>query len=208
MAGPVLYDFDVVGGGIILQIVGAGSTVSGMDGTFSALIYQSNCHIGESDTFILDGAFLTNTDTAGLGIAGLATAWVLPGSARFLDFIQPDPAHIGPGGHAVVMTDAYMEATVLVTGAFTTTFSTATTAGTLVPVSMIFITSGLRSDIVEATLGIYFPYSVGISDLGMTITLDLIVSVTGTAHVVPDPALGGLTALGLGGAAAWLRRRS
>ena len=50
-------------------------------------------------------------------------------------------------------------------------------------------------------------YAVGIPDISMTITLDLIFSVEGTAHVVPDPALGGLTALGLGGAGAWLRRR-
>jgi hypothetical protein len=207
MAGPVDYDFDVVAGSIFLNIEGVGSTGSGMNGSFGITIYQSDCHIGESDTFILSGSYLYNTDWVRLSIAGLATANVLPASALVLDFMQPDPTHIGPGGLGIAMSDAYIEATVLVTGAFTTTFTTATSAGFLLPVEVGFITSAMRSDIIEAMLGISIPYEVGIPDLGMTLTLDLIVQVMGTAHVVPDPALGGLTALGLGGAGAWLRRR-
>ena len=65
----------------------------------------------------------------------------------------------------------------------------------------------MRSDVMAANIGLSFPYEIGIAELSITLTLDLIVDVTGTAHVVPDPALGGLTALGLGGAGAWLRRR-
>jgi MYXO-CTERM domain-containing protein len=68
-------------------------------------------------------------------------------------------------------------------------------------------TSANVSDIATASIAINFPYEIGIADISITLTLDLIVNVTGTAHVAPDPALGGLTALGLGGAGAWLRRR-
>jgi hypothetical protein len=207
MASPVVYEFDVVAGSLFLNIEGVGSTGSGMNGTFSMTLYQSDGHIGESDTFVLGDAFLFNTGTTALNLLGLATATVQVGSARFLEFIQPDPAHIGPGGVAAVMTDAYLEATVLVTGAFTTTFDTSTQAGMLLPLDVMITTSGRESDIVTASIAINFPYEIGIPDLGFTLTLDLIVNVTGTAHVVPDPALGGLTALGLGGAGAWLRRR-
>jgi MYXO-CTERM domain-containing protein len=207
MASPVVYDFDVTAGSISLQIIGQGSTNTSMGGTFGITIYQSDAHIGESDTFVLGVSGLTNTGTAALNLLGLATATLLPGGARVLEFIQPDPGHIGPGGVAHIMTDAYLEATVLITGAFTTTFDTSTQAGILLPVDVGITTSVMESDIVTATIGISFPYAVGIPDFNTTITLDLIVQVTGTAHVVPDPALGGLTALGLGGAGAWLRRR-
>ena len=207
VAGPVTYTFDVTAGSMILALEGAGSTHTGMAGDFVVTIYQSDCHIGESDTFILDGCFLYNTDQAALSIAGLATANIQVMSARLTDFMQPDPGHIGPGGMGLAMTDAYLEATVLVTGAFSTTFETATSAGILLPLDMIITTSAYRSDIIVAGLNLVFGYAVGIPDISMTITLDLIFMVEGTAHVVPDPALGGLTALGLGGAGAWLRRR-
>jgi MYXO-CTERM domain-containing protein len=207
MAGPVLYDFDICSGNIYLNIVGVGSTSSGMDGTFGMVIYQSDCHISESDTFVMDGSMIYNTEPTALVLAGLATANIQAVSARIMDFAQPEPGHIGPGGVANIVTDAYLEATVLVSGAFTTTFSTATWAGVPLPLDVAICTSAERSDCFTASIGIVFPYEIGIPDIGMTLTLDLIVSVTGTAHVVPDPALGGLTALGLGGAGAWLRRR-
>jgi hypothetical protein len=207
MAGPVLYEFDVVGGAMWLNIEGVGSTYTGMAGTFGIIIYQSDCHIGESDTFIVDGSWIANTDPTKLVLAGIATANIRAMSARIMDF-APEVGHIPPGGGpTMVMTDAYMEATVLVSGAFTTTFTTATWAGIPLPLTVYISTSGERSDIVTAEIGIVFPYEIGVSEIGITLTLDLIVTVVGTAHVVPDPALGGLTALGLGGAGAWLRRR-
>jgi hypothetical protein len=213
MAGPVLYEFDVQAGSIFLNIEGVGSTYSGMDGSFGIIIYQTDAHIGDSDTFVLDGLEdplnpgLYNTNPMALSLLGLATATILNSSARILDFAS-EVGHIAPGGAPVVIgTDAYLEATVLVSGAFTTTFTTATWAGTLLPVTVSISTSAYETDVVEAYLGIIVPYEVGISDLGFTLTLDLIIQVVGTAHVVPDPALGGLTALGLGGAGAWLRRR-
>jgi MYXO-CTERM domain-containing protein len=101
-----------------------------------------------------------------------------------------------------------VEATVFVTGLTTTTFSTKTWAKSLLPFMFGITTSVTRSEIAMAHLSGVFGYQVGISDIGLTITLDLIVNVEGTAHVVPDPALGGLTAMGLAGAGAWLRRRS
>jgi hypothetical protein len=111
------------------------------------------------------------------------------------------------GGVQVAPTDVYVEATVLVTGAMTTTYSTKTWAGMLLPFNFLITTSVMRSDIVTAGLSGTFFYVVPIPEISMTISLDLIVNVEGTAHVVPDPALGGLTAMGLAGAGVWLRRR-
>lgn len=207
MAGPVLYEFDVCAGYIELGIIGQGSTAGTLGGTFSITVYQSDCHVGESDTFILEGANLQNLTPMALGIAGIATANVDIMSARITDFMQPEPSHIGPGGVGIAETDAYLEATVLVSGAFTTTFITGTSAGQLLPLMVTFNTSAERSDCLIANIDFVFGYEVGIPDIGLTITLDLVFQAEGTAHVVPDPALGGLTALGLGGAGAWLRRR-
>jgi hypothetical protein len=207
MASPVTYTFDVVYGGFTIDLEGVGSTGSGLAGTFAVTIYQTNCHIGESDTFILEDGFLYNDAPIALGIAGIATANVDILSARFVDFMPDGPDHIGPGGIAHVDTDVAVEVTAIVTGAFETTFETATSAGMLLPFEIMFTTSGLRSDIVEAAIFFSYGWVIGIPDISMTITLDLIIDAVGTAHVVPDPALGGLTALGLGGAGAWLRRR-
>jgi hypothetical protein len=208
LAGPVLYTFNVTAGSVQLNIEGQGSTGGGLAGTFGVLIYQSDCHIGASDTYLLDHAYLVNTSTMKLSLAGLATATLNLQSARFLDFAMAAPGHIPPGGVGIAPTDVYVEASVLVTGLTTTTFSTKTWAGTLLPFNFAITTSATRSEIAAAAISGTFGYEIGISDIGLTITLDLIVNVEGTAHVVPDPALGGLTAMGLAGAGAWLRRRS
>jgi MYXO-CTERM domain-containing protein len=206
MAAPVTYVFDVVSGGIDLETT-LGNDDSGIAGTFAVTINQSDCHIGTSDTVILEGASMWNTEEMIIGIKGLATVHLTPLSARFLDFAQPEAGHIGPGGVAAVESDIYVAVTAIVTGAFNTTFSTETWAGTLLPFSLTVSTSAYRSDALTANLAIEFPYEIGVADISQTITLDLIVDVIGTAHVVPDPAFGGLTALGLGAAGAWLRRR-
>jgi hypothetical protein len=205
MAAPVTYVFDVTEGGIDLETT-LGNAESGVAGTFAITIYQSDCHIGESDTLVLDSAGMVNTDSMLIGIPALATVTLNMGSAQFLDFAS-DPGHIGPGGVAQVNSDIYVAVTAVVTGAFNTTFSTETWAGQLLPFTVVVNTSGARSDVLTANLQITFPYEIGIGDITQTITLDLIVDVVGTAHVVPDPAFGGLTALGLGAAGAWLRRR-
>jgi hypothetical protein len=212
VGSPVLYTFNTTTGSVMMNIAGQMSSASPLAGSFAVTIYQSDCHVGASDTFVLENAGLSNTTTMKLSLAGLATAALYPQSARFLDFGNTDfgptpPVHIEPGGTQVVPTDVYVEATVFVTGLTTTTFSTKTWAGSLLPFSMSFNTSAMRSDVLTGLLAGTFGYEIGISDISLTITLDLVVNVEGTAHVVPDPALGGLTALGLGGAGAWLRRR-
>jgi hypothetical protein len=208
LAAPVLYTFNITAGSVILNVATQQSTSSGLAGTFSVDIMQSNGHIGAGDPFELIASNMTNTATMKLGLAGLATATLNPGGAKFLDFTMPAPGAIaGNMVPSAAPTDVYLEATVFVTGLFTTTFATKTWAGTILPFTVAFTTSGVESDIVTAAIGGTFGYAVGIPDIGMTLTLDLVVNVEGTAHVVPDPALGGLTALGLGGAGAWLRRR-
>ncbi|MBN1345006.1 MAG: hypothetical protein JXQ73_20095, partial [Phycisphaerae bacterium] len=150
----------------------------------------------------------SNTDQITLVLASLATANILPGSAKFTGFEQPVPAHIGPGGVGALATDAEFQATMFVTGLMTTTFSTTAPAGTLLPFTFEISTSVVESQTVQLALAGTFTYEIPVSDIGTTLTLDLIIDIVGTAHVVPDPAFGGLTALGLAGAGAWLRRRS
>jgi len=210
LGNAVTYTFATTAGSVALNIAGQSSTSSGLAGTWSTTIYQSNGHIGMSDTFVLGGAGanLRNTATMKMSLAGLATATLNVQSARFLDF-GALPGHIdGNLIPAMAPTDVYVEATVFVTGLTTTTFSTKTWAKTILPFTAAFTTSGHESDIAHMMLSGTFGYQVGISDIGLTITRDLIVNVEGTTHVVPDPALGGLTAMGLAGAGAWLRRRS
>lgn len=208
MGNAVTYTFNSTSGGVTLSLVGQGSTSGGLTGTFAVTIFQSNGHVGASDTFLLENAGLTNTSTLKLGLAGLATATLNPNGARFLDFSPAGASHIG--GNlipAVQNTDVYVEVTAFVTGLLTTTLQTKVWANSLLPFQLAFTTSGRESDIIIGRLGGTFGYQIGVTDVSLTLTLDLIVNIEGTAHVVPDPALGGLTALGLGGAGAWLRRR-
>jgi hypothetical protein len=206
MGAAVTYTFNTTAGGVVLNLQGQGSTSGGMAGTFAVTINQSNGHIGPGDTFLLENAGLVNTSTLKLGLAGLATATLNANSARFLDFTPTAPGII-TGGPVIQSTDVYLEVTAFVTGLLTTTLQTKIWANTLLPFTLAISTSGAESDIVTATLGGVFGYQIGVTDLSLTLTLDLILNIEGTAHVVPDPALGGLTALGLGGAGAWLRRR-
>jgi len=216
LADAVTYTFDVTSGALGLDISPDGiATVDPyskpMAGTFAVTIYQSNGHIGESDTFILEDADLTNTGYVSFSLMGLAYGTIDPGSVRFLDFAPTGPGHIGPGGTALVDTDVYAAFTIIIGqtgGLINTTWMTATWAGQPQPLDMTFTTSGTSSDVLTVSLaGTLFSYEVGMSAITQTLTLDLIVDVVGTAHIVPDPALGGLTALGLAGGAAWLRRR-
>ena len=213
LAGPVLYTFDVTSGSVALNLTWVAgqtmaSTSGGLSGTFAVTIFQSNDHIGASDTFIVEDAGLTNTSTMKVVIAGLATGTLRVGSARFLDFNPQGPGHIlGLANPVTVNTDVYLEATLFVTGMMTTTFTARTWADSLLPFQFAFKTSVAQSDTLIGRIGGKFGYEIGVTDVGLTLTLDLILGIEGTAHVVPDPALGGVTALGLGGAGAWLRRR-
>ncbi len=199
--------FQVTSGSLVLDLGDEiGSTTSELEGTFSVVFPPDGGGIGESDTFTLGDCYLTNTDMMQLALGGLATVAAQPGSIRFLDFAQSGPGHIGPGGSAQVDTDVYVEATFGLTGSTTTTFTTATWAGQLLPFDLSFTTTVTQSDTMIATLSGTFSYEIGLAGQSQTITLDLILSAEGTAHVVPDPGLGGLVALGVGAAGAWLRR--
>jgi hypothetical protein len=203
-AAPVLYTFNSTAGGVVLNVQGQGSTASGLAGTFTMAIDAGNGHIGAGDTFVLGAAGLTNTGTLKLGLAGIATATLAPGGAKFLSFAQAAPGVVPT---SVVNSDVYLSATIFVTGLTSTTFKATTWAGTLLPFTVNVSTSAAQSDIIYSSIAGTFGYAVGITDVALTLTLDLVINIEGTAHAIPDPALGGLTALGLGGAGAWLRRR-
>jgi hypothetical protein len=167
-------------------------------------IMQSNGHVGTSDTFLLGSAGLANTGTLKLGLAGLVTATIPAGQANFLNFGQTVPGHVPS---ATIGTDVYLSATIFITGLLNTTYKANTWAGTTLPFIVNVSTSQITSDVIHTAITGTFGYAVGVTDVSLTLTLDLVVNIEGTAHAVPDPALGGLTALGLGGAGAWLRRR-
>jgi hypothetical protein len=208
LASPVLYTFNSTSGTVSLNIRGQSASTTTLAGTFAIDIYQSNGHIGNGDTFVLGAANLTNTGTLALTkmLGGLLTGTLPPGAARFLSFGQPAAATLS-GGSAVASTDVYLQATIFASGFTNTSFGADTWAGTLLPFNVSLTTSTAQSDVVHAGISGAFGYEVGITDVHLTITLDLAVTIEGTAHAVPDPALGGLTALGLAGAGAWLRNR-
>jgi hypothetical protein len=64
------------------------------------------------------------------------------------------------------------------------------------------------SGTTRASLHSTIPYPINLTEVSQTITLDLILDIEGTVHYMPDPSVGGLTALGLMGGAMWLRRRT
>jgi hypothetical protein len=207
VADPVLYTFDVTGGSVQVLADGLTSTTSSMAGTFAATIYQSDGHISESDTFVLEDAHLSNADHLAFGIAGLTTAHIPAGSLRFLEFAPDNASHIGPGGVATADTDVFMELTIpYVEGVLFEVLTTSMWADELLPFNVMLTTSVVESDVLSVTLAGTFPWIQGNTDPNYD--TDFAITVEGTAHVVPDPALAGLTSLGVGAAGVWLRRRA
>jgi len=209
---PMVLDFDIIAGSLTIDtspdgIASPDPVTALVDGTFGMVVYASDGHIGESDTFILTGSHMGNSEALELTLMGLATAKVGIQSAVFKDFAAVVPGHIGPGGVGVLETDAYLELVVIVTGLLNTTLDTRMWAGEPLPYMISITTSVEYTDIVTVQIGGQFGFEIGVTAITQTLTLDLIVDIVGTAHVVPDPALGGFTALGLAGAGAWLRRR-
>ncbi len=208
LAGAVTYTFDVTSGLVSIVNWGQYSDTSGMVGTFALTVCQSDCHIGESDTFILEDCSLYNSYYVGASLA-LWGMTAYPGSIRLLDFEPECPSHIGPGGQGASDADAYLDLTMyLMTKC--SCLSVITTSGWMemdAPLGLDISTSVTRSDVATAALAFTFTREYSFPDVPWPFTLDLVFSVEGTAHVVPDPVLSGLTALGLGGAGAWLRRR-
>ncbi len=207
-AGMERYTFNATAGSMVFNVQGQGSTSSAVGGTFAVTIFDRSAHFGASDTFMLEDANLYNTAVLRLGLAGVVTASITPHSARFLDFAPVGWGHVtGNNVAATVNTDVYSEATIMSTGLYNFAFATKVWAKTLLPYQMSFSTSVYRSGVINASILGTYEIITGISEIGLTMTLDLILNVQGTAHAIPDPSLGGLTALGLGGAGLWLRRR-
>lgn len=207
LGAPVLYTFNTKSGNVVLNEHAYGSTSAGLTGTFAVTV-DDGAHIGTGDTFILENSDLRNTGTMRLTYFGLATATILPGSARFLDFAPVGSEQIPAGGGPIQGdTDVYLQVTILITGQINEDFTTTRWSDVIRPFTASITTSAAESQTVTASLAATWRLTAGMTDIHLTYTLDMILSVEGTAHVVPDPALGGLTALGLVGAGAWLRRR-
>jgi len=212
MGAAMPIEFDIIAGSLTVDtspdgIASPDPVTVNMTGTFGMTIYASDGHIGESDTFILTASDMSNSESITIVLMGLATAEVGIQSASFKDFAAVAPGHIGPGGVGVIETDSYLEMVVIVTGLLNTTLDTKMWAGEPLPYIVTITTSVEYTDIVTVNIHGTFGFEIGVTAITQTLTLDLIVDIVGTAHVVPDPALGGFTALGLAGAGAWLRRR-
>ena len=209
-AVPVDYTFDVTAGSLDIVVPLFGAWTSDMDGTFAIRIDDGEGHIGASDSVLLLEADLFNTDAMIEGFPPALTFTIEPGSARLLDFAPAGSAHVAPGGDAVIQTDVYAEVTMMVTGAIETIVTTQAWAGGPSEVSLTLTESATTSDTVTAGLNGDFLWTILLPTTGdswLTVTLDLIIDVEGTAHVVPALPLTGLATLGLAGAGLLLRRR-
>ncbi len=211
---PVDYTFDVISSSsdIVLTIEQGGSTTMSMDGTFTVSVNQSDGHIGSSDILLLKGIDIANAEAGQAVCYGYRlTATIDQGDLRLTDFIEDanyTPAHIGAGGTFTAYADVAVEVTLHLTGWFTTTVTADTSAGEPLEINGTITTSAEDSDTITMTLDfVATSISVWIPIVSSTLHLDLDVHLEATAHQAPDPSLGGLVALGLGGAGTWLRRR-
>ncbi len=215
LGDPVDYTFDAISSNsnIVLAIQGFGSTIMSTSGTFTATIYQSDGHIGSSDTLLLTGLGIANAETGQAPLTTLLlTANIDEGDIRLTDFIEDAnyPAHIGEGGTFTAYAGVAAELTLHITGFQTETVTGATAAGELLEIDGTITTSGETSDTITVTLDFVVssvPVQLTVFTVTTTFYVDLDVHLEATAHHTPDPSLGGLVALGLGGAGAWLRRR-
>jgi hypothetical protein len=197
-----------------ITITDEGSTDMDLGGALCATIYASDGHIGSSDTFTLGPCCAIANTTAGKieGILGLLTANVGVGDLQLIGFCPNEPPiaiHIGEGGEFSDSSGAHVSAyaKVVVTGIFTTT-ATTTITSEVVHISGTITTSGEESDTILLNLNVFASSIwVFIPAISQSVHLVLDAHIEATAHMTPDPTLGGLIALGLGGAGTWLRRR-
>ncbi len=214
LGDPVEYTFDIISPDtdIGLSIQGSGSTIMSVNGQLTATIYQSDGHIGSSDTLLLTDMGLVNTERGVIDdfIPGALTANIPYATMWLLGFIEDanDPAHIGEGGTFTAHAGAYVSLTLKLTGLFTTTLSTGVMSEGPLEIDGTITTSGETSDTIAMTIDFSFTsIPVVWTQLSTTFYVDLDVHVEATAHHAPDPTLGGMIVLGLGGAGTWLRRR-
>ncbi len=216
LGSAVDYTFDVISSNsdIVLTSQAGGSTTMSTDGTFTVCVNQSDGHIGVSDILLLKGLDIANAEGGELGfLSSLITASIDVGSLRLTDFVEDanyTPAHIGEGGTFSTQAGVAAELSLVLSGIVTGTVTGATTGGVPVEIDGTITTSAEHSDTITMTLDFTvssIPVSFQLLMGTTTIYMDLDVHLEGTAHQTPDPMLGGLIALGLGGAGTWLRRR-
>jgi len=205
-ADPVTYTFEVIDGSIAVGVGGLDPVAVPIAGTFTMTVYASDGIIGESDTFLLGSADLYNDGLVVVGIPQLVTAEVQPGSFHLLDFAPDSAAHIPANGEAVTNTDVYVDVTAILTGAVDMTFATSGWLGESRPLDVTFSSLPVpTTDTFVISLGGTFMFDTYIPDIYQSVTFDQVIDIQ--ARVIPDPSLIGLTALGVAGASAWLRRR-
>jgi hypothetical protein len=209
-ATPVLYTFDLTRGNLGIAF-GMTPNWYEFDGTFAAVIESDDGHIGESDWVTPTDCSIVSTEDITFLLMGTTTVTIAAGNAGLLDF-APEPAsrsaHIGPGGVGELTTDAYVGAIMVLTGSIEDTYTFLGWAGQDVVLDMTVSTSVAGSDILTIGLSGWFTYVLDIPEVGHTFDMYVLVDIEGTAHVVPEPALAGLTSLGVGAAGVWLRRRT
>ncbi len=212
---PVTYTFDVIrsNSDIALTIQGVGSTLMSTNGTFTVSVNQSDDHIDSSDILLLTDLDIANTETGILYVGEALTVTLGLGDIRLTDFIEDPnytPAHIGEGGTFSTQAGVAAEVALAMTGLFTTTVSGDTSGGVPVVIDGTITTSAEHSDTITMTLDFLpstIPVTMMLFSQTFTLFVNLDVHLEATAHQAPDPSLGGLIALGLGGAGTWLRRR-
>ncbi len=215
LGDPVEYTFDIIraDSDMGLSIQGSGSTIMSVNGVLTATIYQSDGHIGSSDTVLLTNMLIANKETGVIDdfIPGAVTANIAPTDALLLGFFEDanyPAAHIGEGGTFTEHADAGVYLVLQLTGIFTTTLTTGVLSEGPLEIDGTITTSGETSDTIAMTIDFSFTsIPVVWTAVSTTFYVDLDVHIEATAHHTPDPALGGLIALGLGGAGTWLRRR-
>ncbi len=219
-ADPITSTFDVTGGQVtwVTSIDGSSST-SSLAGMFTVTIDQSDGHIGASDTFVLEEGDIYNTDAMSVPyLPGIWTAVINPGDQvnpdspsgvdglHLLDFQHNQPGHIAAGGSSTLDLNTYGEVWVDFTDLSATPFYISHWSDSAAPFALQFSTSVGLSDVLTVSLRGTDSWVFDLGQYGV-LTWDFILDVEGTAHVVPEPVLGGSVVMGLFGAGAWLRRR-
>jgi len=217
MAYPVTYTFEITHGSLGIDILPDGLLTPDpvevpVGGTFTMTINTSDNQIGEGDSFVLQNANIRNTEQVVLNITpflGGGTATFPVGSAGVLGFNPVAPGQMPAGGAATIDTDVYVQGQVIVAGnpMANGTYSASQWLNETFTIDVTFNPIPVQvGQPFNVTLGGTFSYTVYIPDinggpeLGQTLEVE--------ARMIPEPALGGIIAMGVGGAGMRLRRRN